>query len=446
MRAENFSNRYRHSSGSKMATVAEPAGPLTDQATLKDSAFIKAQRYAAKDTDVARDVDVSAAAENEESGLDQVMSGPMLTRPTVDGEDSDLADVLDVPFSEICHSGLAWNWKNCLIKIWRYTIVPIKEVYLPLMTWGLPTNFLMLTWRTFNRDFDLPNHNDDYLAPLLRDTLMPVRGKQHREKSPFLKWKTGLLDTPWLGLPGIVNFIDVRTQWFDAAVNRAITDGIKQVVIIAAGYDTRAYRFGRPGVHFYEIDLPHASEKKKELVKEHMPADKYIWPEFVGADLAKVSLMEALSRTSFDSTKRTMFIIEGLVYYLPPGAFKQQLTAISETAVRGSRLFFDFMHLDALSGEVFRPGLETLLVSVWNKGEHMYSGVDPRPEAVKCLLKKFGFRLYELLDAKQITARFHPHCTKWSEASPHVSPYFGYIAAEKVTAPLKRQETINKKR
>lgn len=128
-----------------MATVAEPAGPLTDQATLKDSAFIKAQRYAAKDTDVTRDVDVSAAAENEESGLDQVMSGPMLTRPTVDGEDSDLADVLDVPFSEICHSGLAWNWKNCLIKIWRYTIVPIKEVYLPLMTWGLPTNFLMVS-------------------------------------------------------------------------------------------------------------------------------------------------------------------------------------------------------------------------------------------------------------------------------------------------------------
>lgn len=89
---------------------------------------------------------------------------------------------------------------------------------------------------------------------------------------------------------------------------------------------------------------------------------QYIWPEFVGADLSKVSLMEALSSTSFDATRRTMFIIEGLVYYLPPAAVKQQLTAISETAVRGSRLFFDFMHLDALSGEVFRPGLETLLV------------------------------------------------------------------------------------
>lgn len=36
--------------------------------------------------------------------------------------------------------------------------------------------------------------------------------------------------------------------------------------------------------------------------------------------------------------------------------------------------------------------VNVLLQSVWNKGEHMYSGIDHRPEAVKCLLKKFGFR------------------------------------------------------
>jgi hypothetical protein len=48
----------------------------------------------------------------------------------------------------------------------------------------------------------------------------------------------------------------------------------QQVVIIAAGYDTRAYRLAKPGVKFYEIDLPHASEKKQQLVKKHMPEDK----------------------------------------------------------------------------------------------------------------------------------------------------------------------------
>lgn len=88
---------------------------------------------------------------------------------------------------------------------------------------------MQLTFRTYNRDFDKPNHNDDDLAPLLRDSLMPTRGKMHREKSPFLKFKTSLFDLPVVGLPGIVNFIDVRTQWFDAAVKGAIRDGITQV-------------------------------------------------------------------------------------------------------------------------------------------------------------------------------------------------------------------------
>jgi hypothetical protein len=48
------------------------------------------------------------------------------------------------------------------------------------------------------------------------------------------------------------------------------------------------------------------------------------------------------------------------VYYLPASAVKQQLTAITETAVVGSRLFFDFIHLDAMSAESYNPGFETL--------------------------------------------------------------------------------------
>lgn len=38
-----------------------------------------------------------------------------------------------------------------------------------------------------------------------------------------------IMETPYLGIPGIVRFIDVRTQWIDDSVNAAIRDGIKQV-------------------------------------------------------------------------------------------------------------------------------------------------------------------------------------------------------------------------
>jgi hypothetical protein len=62
----------------------------------------------------------------------------------------------------------------------------------------------------------------------------------------------------------------------------------------------------------------------------------------------------------------------------------------------------------------------------------MYSGIDHRPEALRSLLRKFGFRLHEVMDAKDITRRYHPHVKGWSEVKPHVAPFFGYVAAEKV--------------
>ena len=59
-----------------------------------------------------------------------------------------------------------------------------------------------LTYRTFNRDFGLPNCNDDHLACLLRDELMPERGRMHRERDPGLWYRARIMDLRYLGVPG----------------------------------------------------------------------------------------------------------------------------------------------------------------------------------------------------------------------------------------------------
>jgi hypothetical protein len=89
-------------------------------------------------------------------------------------------------------------------------------------------------------------------------------------------------------------------------------------------------------------------------------------------------------------------------------------------------------HLLLLLCHPFTPPHPPHTQSTWNKGETIHSAIEPAPDAIRSLLKKFGFRLYEVIDARAITARFHPHAKTWYAASPHVSPYFGYIAAEKV--------------
>eukprot|EP00879_Flechtneria_rotunda_P012904 GHRR01013477.1.p1 GENE.GHRR01013477.1~~GHRR01013477.1.p1 ORF type:complete len:183 (+),score=61.95 GHRR01013477.1:667-1215(+) len=127
---------------------------------------------------------------------------------------------------------------------------------------GTPTNYNMLIFRTLNRELGLPNANSDHLAALFRDKLMPVRSWWLKRAPGAWKQFKNAVEHKKLGAPGVVNFVDARTKWFDQVVDEAITQhAIKQVVIIAAGYDTRSYRFAakHPGVKFFEVDLPHAS-------------------------------------------------------------------------------------------------------------------------------------------------------------------------------------------
>lgn len=93
----------------------------------------------------------------------------------------------------------------------------------------------MLIFRTVNRDLLAPNANADYIAPLFRDKLMPIRGWLNRNfYSTLTLYKSGVED-PEVGLPGVCNFVDARTKWFDAAVKE-----------VSAGSGGEAPRRGLP--------------------------------------------------------------------------------------------------------------------------------------------------------------------------------------------------------
>jgi O-methyltransferase involved in polyketide biosynthesis len=126
-----------------------------------------------------------------------------------------------------------------------------------------------------------------------------------------------------------------------------------------------------------------------------------------------------------------LLLAEGLVYYLPPAAVQQLLRCISSISAPGSRLQMDFLHLSALSGSKWNPGFETLWISVLNKGEQMHSGIDERPAAVQALMSKFGFHTYSVKTAADLVKEYMPH-VEYKAKPPIVSPYFGYLSAEKL--------------
>jgi hypothetical protein len=118
--------------------AAAPAGDhVRHEKSIAEDASVFAAAAAAGD--IASSVD--QAKFSSEEALAAMASGPLLMNETL----RTLDDVQDVPFDQLCNDGSKVTPKNLLGKLARCTLTPIKEIYLPLMTWGLPTNHLMVS-------------------------------------------------------------------------------------------------------------------------------------------------------------------------------------------------------------------------------------------------------------------------------------------------------------
>lgn len=144
----------------------------------------------------------------------------------------------------------------------------------------------------------------------------------------------------WLGEDGhgrrahriACNYQAVRTHFFDQYFNAAVAEGIRQVVILAAGLDSRAYRLEWPaGTTVYEIDQPKVLAYKTSTLQAHGARPKAS-RHAVPVDL-RDDWPAALIAAGFDRTRPTAWLAEGLLPYLPVDAQNrlfQKLTALSE--------------------------------------------------------------------------------------------------------------------
>jgi methyltransferase (TIGR00027 family) len=126
-----------------------------------------------------------------------------------------------------------------------------------------------------------------------------------------------------------------RVSWHDAQVTHALDAGIAQIAVIGAGYDSRAWRFARPGVQFYELD--HGATQRDKM--RRAPADG---PRFVEADLGAQSAAQALLDHGLDGSRPALFVLEGLTMYLSEDVVRRQLGDLAQSSARGSRISVDF--------------------------------------------------------------------------------------------------------
>ena len=142
------------------------------------------------------------------------------------------------------------------------------------------------------------------------------------------------------GSGALFTWIEVRTAFMDRLLVGALRDGVDQVVILGAGYDGRALRYRTPGVRYFEVDHPATQADKRARYADAGADDDGV--RFVAADFTEPGLGDTLGRAGHDATRRTQYLCEGVLRYLPATWLRALLRVAAERGADGSRLATTF--------------------------------------------------------------------------------------------------------
>lgn len=156
--------------------------------------------------------------------------------------------------------------------------------------------------------------------------------------------------------PG-VPVIEVRTRYYDEALSAACEDGIRQIVLLAAGMDARAFRLSWPaGTHLFELDQPELIAMKSAALAD-VPSRCVRTP--IAMNLAE-DFTPALRTHGFDPQARTAWLVEGLLQYLDAELVAQIFARIDALSAPGSRLSFDVVGTSLLVSPVMAGALSLM--------------------------------------------------------------------------------------
>jgi methyltransferase (TIGR00027 family) len=177
--------------------------------------------------------------------------------------------------------------------------------------------------------------------------------------------------------------------------------GLRQLVILGAGFDCRAVRLPiSSDLEIFEID-----RKPVIDVKEFLLAGCVTRPvKRLPMDFQNDDLSEVLRDAGFNCDLKTLFIWEGVTNYLDQTSVHGVFNFIGRNAKPGSRLVFTYVDAKAVAGDFDAPGLSRLLEDLQELGEPWTFGI--HPENVSEQLRSCGLKLCEDLDAATYRQRF----------------------------------------
>lgn len=177
--------------------------------------------------------------------------------------------------------------------------------------------------------------------------------------------------------PGVAGNLYCRTVYIDDALRNALGAGIAQVVILGAGFDSRAYRITNiEQVHVFELDLPTTQHLKQRLI-EKVVGGIPSHVSFVPIDFDRQDIEAVMTAAGLHRELKTFFIWEGVTQYLTAEAVDRTLRYVGGAAAGGSEIVFTYVHQGIIDGTARSEVDQRIMSSIQRRGTPWIFGLAP---------------------------------------------------------------------
>lgn len=216
---------------------------------------------------------------------------------------------------------------------------------------------------------------------------------------------------------GMYEYVIARTKYFDKIYSDALNNNIEQIVLLGAGYDSRPYRFFNSIINtkIYELDAaPTQAYKLSCLKKNNIEIHQNIC--YTPVNFETDDPISALCSCGYEKEKQTLFLWEGVTFYLSNDTVTRMLSLLKDNSSCGSQICFDFqtVHNDS---DLIKTGL---------KDEEIKFGI--KSGEITKFINEHTYQVIEHLTADEMEKRFLT--LQNGECIGRIAPIMNFILIE----------------
>jgi methyltransferase (TIGR00027 family) len=211
--------------------------------------------------------------------------------------------------------------------------------------------------------------------------------------------------------PGFMAIVLLRNRWYEDLLATCVTEGIQQVVMLGAGYDTTAWRLDLGGATLFEVDAAPTQTAKRVAMESRglRPTGRL---QYVPCDFERDSLPDQLAAHGFDADAPSLFVWYGVSFFLSAEAVGQTMRDVAALSAPGSRFVWDYLDQAVVEGTSPYRGAMKARAAVASRGEPYTFGLTA--DGAESVMRGHGFSVEANDSMTDLAQRY---------AGPHGFPY-----------------------